>query len=285
MRNKSRQSNRKRKVILVLGVLLGIGFILYPFLSQLYYDQTSASSVDDFREAVEAITPSKQQEESVRLAEAYNEALDPNLGWVDPYTDEERSEGMQTYARMLELREKIGVVNIPKINVSLPIYAGTSERVLQRGAGHLEGTSLPVGGPNTHAVITAHRGLPEARLFTDLDQMEVGDVFSVETMAGELFYEVDEILVVEPTDTDTIMIIEDKDYLTLLTCTPYMINSHRLLVRGVRTDAPPEEILDEIKDEQEKGMMYYLQTYWYYFVIILVTLSATVWIIRRQDKK
>lgn len=274
-----------RGVILGFGVLIGLAFIIYPFFSQLYYDQESSSEVTDFQEAVRAIDPPELKEENVKRAEAYNEALEPNLSWVDPYSEEEREEGVEIYAEMLKLKEKIGVVHIPKIRISLPLYAGTAESILQKGVGHLEGTSLPVGGVNTHSVITAHRGLPEARLFTDLDKMEIGDIFSVETMAGELYYEVDQIKTVEPHETDTVKIVEGEDYLTLLTCTPYMINSHRLLVRGTRTDAPPAEELEKIKNEQEKDFMYYLVTYWYYFITIILALMGVIATLLWQDMK
>lgn len=274
-----------RHLILGFGVILGLAFILYPFFSQVFYDQDANSEVTEFQEAVEAIDPPELKKENVKRAEAYNEALEPNLRWIDPYSEEERKEGVEVYAEMLKVKEKIGIVHIPKIKLSLPLYAGTAESILQKGIGHLEGTSLPVGGENTHSVVTAHRGLPEARLFTDLDQMELGDVFSVETMAGELFYEVDDILVVEPHETDTVKIVEGEDYLTLLTCTPYMINSHRLLVRGTRTDAPPVEALDKIKQAQVKDFMYYLNTYWHYILIILLTLMIVIGVVLWQDMK
>lgn len=282
--DKTSFSEKRGSIVLALGILLGLAFILYPLFSQLFYDQTASSEVNDFQEMVKAIDPPELKEENVRLAEAYNEALEPNLRWIDPYSEEEREAGVAVYAEMLKVNEKIGVVHIPKINITLPLYAGTAESILQKGVGHLEGTSLPVGGENTHSVVTAHRGLPEARLFTDLDKMELGDIFSMETMAGELFYEVDEIVVVEPEETDSVKIIEGEDYLTLLTCTPYMINSQRLLVRGTRTDAPSEEFL-ESKKQQEKNCRYYLTTYWYYFVIVLFTLLGVGFLLSRYDKK
>lgn len=281
---KNEKSTKWPMVILAIGIILGLAFILYPVVSQLFYDLTSSSEVTDFQEAVEAIDPPELKEENVKLAEAYNEALEPNLRWIDPYSEEEREEGVEVYAEMLKVKEKIGVVHIPKINISLPLYAGTAESILQKGIGHLEGTSLPVGGMNTHSVVTAHRGLPEARLFTDLDQMELGDIFSVETMRGELFYEVDNIVVVEPDETDSVKIIEGEDYLTLLTCTPYMINSHRLLVRGTRTEAPPEEV-QEIKKQQEKDWQYYLETYWVYFLVVVLTLIVVGLLLVWQDRK
>lgn len=274
--------SKTKKIILVIGISIGFALILYPFFSQLYYDNLASTEVSDFQQAVEAIDPPELKDQNVKLAEAYNEALEPNLRWVDPYTEAEREEGVQVYAEMLEVQEKIGVLHVPTINLILPVYAGTREFVLQRGVGHLEGTSLPVGGANTHSVLTAHRGLPEARLFTDLDQMELGDVFFVETMAGELYYEVDEILVVEPTETDTVMIVEGEDYLTLLTCTPYMVNSHRLLVRGKRIPAPSEEVVEEVREQTVKDFAYYLRTYGHYLLIILVALLFVAIMIWRQ---
>lgn len=272
-------SNHTRKIVLILVVILGLALVLYPFVSQLYYDHLFSKEVTSFQEDIRTTIPSKENQKNIELAAAYNEALEPNLSWVDPYSAKEREQGVESYAKMLKVKEKIGVLHVPKISLSLPVYAGTAESILQKGVGHLEGTSLPIGGKNTHSVLTAHRGLPNARLFTDLDQVKVKDVFSIETIAGELFYEVDKIQVVEPHETDTIKIIKDKDYLTLLTCTPYMINSHRLLVRGTRIPAPPIEEIEEIKKEKIKNFKYYLTTYWYYFLIILSVLIVTTIVI------
>ena len=132
----------------------------------------------------------------------------------------------------------MGYITIEKIGVELPIYHGTSDAVLQVAAGHLEGTSLPVGGASTHAVISAHRGLPSAKLFTNLDQLEVGDTFTITVLDRTLTYEVDNISIVLPTETDSLKVSEGKDYITLMTCTPYGINTHRLLVRGRRITTP-----------------------------------------------
>ena len=132
----------------------------------------------------------------------------------------------------------MGYITIEKIGVELPIYHGTSDAVLQVAAGHLEGTSLPVGGASTHAVISAHRGLPSAKLFTNLDQLEVGDTFTITVLDRTLTYEVDNISIVLPTETDSLKVSEGKDYVTLMTCTPYGINTHRLLVRGRRITTP-----------------------------------------------
>ncbi|OYQ68334.1 class C sortase [Aerococcus sp. 1KP-2016] len=279
-----KQLNKKSNVILMLGLFFGMAIMLYPLASQLYYDAQITSVTEDYRNSLDEIDIDNEIDERVKLAEAYNEALDPNLNWQDPYSEEEREQGISSYAEMLEVHEQIGIVNIPKINVELPIYAGSSEQVLQKGVGHLEGTSLPVGGENTHSVLTAHRGLPEARLFTDLDKMVEGDIFYVETMAGQLYYEVDQIKVVEPTDIDAVRIEEGEDYVTLLTCTPYMINSHRLLVRGHRIPAPEEaEIVAE--DSIWEKMWHTIQPYWHYIALILlviIIISIVIWRINRK---
>ena len=137
----------------------------------------------------------------------------------------------------------VGHIQIPKIGTDIPIRAGSSEDVLQQGAGHLEGTSLPIGGKSTHTVITAHRGLPNAKLFRNLDQLAYGDVFYISNIKETIAYKVDKIQVVEPSDFEPVLVVENKDYATLLTCTPYMINSHRLLVRGERI--PYHEAIDD----------------------------------------
>lgn len=267
------------KIVLVIGIFLGLGIILYPLFSQLYYDVTSEAANLEFREAVSEVYTPAEKLENIRLAEAYNEALEPNLRWMDPYSSEERQEGVVEYAHMLEVQEKIGIISIPTIDVEIPVYAGTNDSVLHKGAGHLEKTSLPVGGPNTHSVITAHRGLADKRLFRDLDKMEVGDIFYIESMAGTLYYQVDQIIIVEPTDTDTVMIEPGEDYLTLLTCDPYMINSHRLLVRGVRIEAPTEDQVVQGGLQVQKDLAYYLTSYWQYLVLILLALAIVIVII------
>lgn len=239
-----------KKTLFFIGTAFGLCIMFYPLFTQIYYDITSQMHSNHFTDEVKETYVPRQIQENLKLAQAYNEALAPNLNWKDPYTDEERSEGVQTYAKMLEVQEKIGVVHIPNISLSLPIYAGTNERILQKGVGHLEGSSLPIGGKNTHSVLTAHRGLPQARLFTDLDKLKVKDIFSVATISGDIYYEVDQIITISPSETDTVKIEPGKDYLTLLTCTPYMINSHRLLVRGKRITDFSLEQLETIKNNK-----------------------------------
>ena len=234
---------------------MGLGIFAYPAISNYIYQKTADTVNNDFDEAVAQIDDNTIQE-NLNLAHAFNVYLSQATGNItleDPYTQEEKEAGLAEYARMLEVNEQMGHVQIPKIGLDAPIYAGTSETVLQKGIGHMEGTSLPVGGESTHSVITGHRGLPSAELFTELDELEIGDKFYIKYIGGTLAYEVDQIKVVEPTDFSQITIEEGQDYLTLLTCTPYMVNSHRLLVRGHRTEYVEAIQEKEIRENQLGG--------------------------------
>ncbi|HEL2204260.1 TPA: class C sortase [Streptococcus suis] len=220
-------------------ILAGIIIVSYPVISQVYYNYMNQQAVSDFDTGVKSLT-SEDIQKRMELAKAYNGSLH-NIDITDPYTEAELEKGRAEYARMLTVHEKIGSVSVPAINAELPIFAGSSEEVLQKGVGHLEGTSLPIGGNSTHSVLTAHTGLPNARLFTDLDKVKKGDKFFVTNIQETLAYEVDSITVIEPTDFSSLSIVPNEDYVTLLTCTPYMINSHRLLVRGHRIPYNPKE--------------------------------------------
>lgn len=224
----------KKNWLFILIFILGLSIAVYPLISQWYYRVESAEEIIEFKKAAKALDK-EEVARRMELARAYNSTLDVSK-LADPYTEKEKKEGIIEYARMLQIGEMIGHVEIPKINEDLPIYAGTSESILQKGAGHLEGTSLPVGGIGTHTVITAHRGLPTAKLFRNLDRLIEGDVFLIHNLETTLAYKVDQIMVVEPSNFEPVLVIEGGDYATLLTCTPYMINSHRLLVRGHRVD-------------------------------------------------
>lgn len=222
----------KRQIFFVFIFILGLAILLYPFISQWYYRISANEEIRQFNKKISELDE-KELKRRLDLANAYNSTLKPST-LADPYSKSQKEEGVKAYANMLKIEEKIGHIEIPKIDENIPIYAGTSESILQIGAGHLEGSSLPVGGENTHTVITAHRGLPTAKLFTSLDKMEKGDKFYIHVLNEVLAYEVDQILTVEPTNFDPVLVQKGKDYATLLTCTPYMINSHRLLVRGHR---------------------------------------------------
>ena len=266
------KKNWKIILIFVLGLMIAI----YPIISNYYYTVENNNEIKDFNEAVSEM-PSKEVLERIELAKAYNDTLDPSR-LADPYTEREKK-GVENYARMLEVREKIGFIDVPKINQQIPVYAGTSEDVLQHACGHLEGTSLPVGGKDTHSVITAHRGLPQVKLFRDLDKMEVGDIFFFTNVKETLAYKVDQILVVEPWDFEPVLVVEGKDLMTLLTCTPYMINSHRLLVRGHRVPYVPE-----VKEEIERAKFNYKSLIVPGLVLAVVMLIIFLYIRHRRRR-
>ena len=217
-------------VALAALVVVGALVLLYPTVSDLWNSLHQSRVIVSYAEKGEELSAGERAA-LLDEARAYNEGL---VGDEDRLrvTDAERD----AYEGLLDVDSTgvIGTVEIDKIGCSLPIYRGTDPAVLQVGAGHLEGSSLPVGGPSTHAVITGHRGLPSARLFTDLDELEAGDTFRVTVLGETLTYEVDQVKVVEPTDTSDLGIEEGRDLFTLLTCTPYGVNSQRLLVRGHR---------------------------------------------------
>ena len=262
------------KIILIF--ILGLLIATYPIISNYYYTIDNNNQIAEFNEAV-AEMPSKEVLERIELAKAYNDTLDPSR-LAEPYTEREKK-GVENYARMLEVREKIGYIDVPKIGQQIPVYAGTSEDVLQHACGHLEGTSLPIGGKDTHAVITAHRGLPQVKLFRDLDKMEVGDLFFFTNVKETLAYKVDQILVVEPWDFEPVLVVEGKDLMTLLTCTPYMINSHRLLVRGHRVPYVPE-----VKEEIERAKFNYKSLIVPGLILAIVMLIIYLYIRHRRRR-
>lgn len=267
------KKNWKIILIFVLGLMIAI----YPIISNYYYTVENNNQVKDFQEAVSEM-PDKEVLERIDLAKAYNDTLDPSR-LADPYTEREKK-GVENYARMLEVREKIGYIDVPKIGQQIPVYAGTSEDVLQHACGHLEGTSLPIGGKDTHAVITAHRGLPQVKLFRDLDKMEVGDLFFFTNVKETLAYKVDQILTVEPWNFEPVLVVEGKDLMTLLTCTPYMINSHRLLVRGHRV--PYVEAKSQEKGLKKSGFIF-KDIILPLFILLLIIIGILIY--RRMRRK
>lgn len=268
-----------------LVFLVGVLVLAFPIASQLLYYQASHANINAFKKIVTTIDRTEIKRR-LELARAYNASLSGGTNQTtkpflkDPYSDHQKKAGRAEYARMLEVREQIGHVTIPKINQDLPIYAGSGEENLQRGVGHLEGTSLPVGGASTHAVLTAHRGLPTARLFTDLDKMRRGDRFYIEHLGGKLAYQVDDIKVITPDRLEELSIVPDEDYVTLLTCTPYMINSHRLLVRGKRI--PYKESVEH--KDQELGQQRQVKVYGFMILGLVLSLFL-LWYRKRKQKQ
>ena len=223
----------KSTIILILVFFVGLSVMLYPTISDYVNQLHQTRAVANYAADVDKLSDADYTA-YFEAADAFNAqiAADPDaLYFPDRFPSYESTLDVTGTGIM-------GYITIEKIGVELPIYHGTSDAVLQVAAGHLEGTSLPVGGASTHAVISAHRGLPSAKLFTNLDQLEVGDTFTITVLDRTLTYEVDNISIVLPTETDSLKVSEGKDYVTLMTCTPYGINTHRLLVRGRRITTP-----------------------------------------------
>ena len=228
--------SRKAVIYLILGFLIGISVLLYPSFSNYWNSKTQSRAIVDYEAVLEYLEP----EDYTALFQAaydYNEALS-QLEF--PFGSYESVPGYYD-ALKLEGTNIMGYLKIDKIGVELPIYHGTSDTVLNVGVGHLEGSSLPVGGESTHSVMSAHRGLPSARLFTDLDRLEPGDTFQITILDQVLTYQVDQVKIITPKEWNDLMIVEGMDYCTLFTCTPYGINTHRLLVRGVRIETIVEK--------------------------------------------
>ncbi|EPC6133462.1 class C sortase [Enterococcus hirae] len=249
-------SNKKRRYLdsfMTLLFITGIVIFMYPFVSDRINDYLDQQIIRKYQQQA-------QQQKTEELEKIQQEYLEKNRELAksnsspgsDPFSEEEPEKVTQSTIQ----KHTIGVLSIPKINVRLPIFDQTTSFFLEKGASLLAGTSYPVGGESTHAVLSSHRGLPKAKLFTDLDQLEKNDLFFIESQNGKLAYQVDQIKIIEPTDLDDLMIEKGQDLVTLLTCTPYMVNSHRLLVRGHRIPYEDQDIEKEVKkiDSQKNDL-------------------------------
>lgn len=228
-------------ILIILLFLAGLGIVLYPYVSEYVNAKHASHVVVNYDDAVKEITP-EDFSQYFEVAEEYNERLRQN---PNPFSEDNRTEGYET-ALNVDGSGMMGYLEIPKISVKLPFYHGTSGAVLNEAVGHLEGSSLPVGGEGTHVVLSAHRGLPSAKLFTDLPELGEGDIFILNVLDRKMTYQVDQILTVLPTELEALEVEDGQDYVTLMTCTPYGINTHRLLVRGHRIENLPEEEVKSI---------------------------------------
>lgn len=259
-------------LVICIIFLAGLSLLLYPFVANQWNNYRQKQLISGYEQAVSE----KEAAEGIdydaerKKAEDYNEALLPCV-LPDSFALAESSGVDPVYMNTLNIAgdEMMGSVEIPKINIKIPIYHTTEEEVLNKGAGHLEGSSLPVGGANTHAVISAHRGLPSASLFTDLDQLKEGDHFLIHVLDETLCYEVDKISVVKPEDTSALAVEDGQDLVTLLTCTPYGVNTERLLVRGHRVPYVEEEV------KEEKTVLSGSSLHTNYLLWVFVGLSVT----------
>ena len=267
-------------IFIILIFLVGLGFISYPTVSNLWNQAHQSRAIATYSKQVEKLDDSENKK-MLKAARKYNKSLLKKSDyWKLSKKDKKK------YESLLDVSGTgiMGYIEVPKIDCSLPIYHGTDEGALQIAIGHLEGSSLPVGGKNTHCVLSGHRGLPSARLFTDLDQMEEGDIFILNILGRKLAYEVDQIRVVLPEEMSDLEVIEGKDLCTLVTCTPYGINTHRLLVRGHRTKYVEEKV-EEQKEVQTKKMDTRLLIAGAAGAVILAVIIIAVVIRRRKRRR
>ena len=267
-------------IIFGLMFLIGFGILVYPTVADQWNTYRQSRLISSYERTISDMEPEDFTAEWEK-AQAFNDTLTQNSIYGDVFGEEDQELEDTQYWQVLNVGGDgvMGYLSIPKINIKLSIYHGTSDEVLQTGVGHLNGTKLPIGGESTHSVLAAHRGLPSARLFTDIDQLEKGDKFYIHILDETLAYQVDQILdMVDKDDTDTLekalQIEEGKDQVTLFTCTPYGVNSHRLLVRGTRV---PYEGEEEVSSTPVDTMLQSVQNY--YMLYLILGLSVTLLII------
>lgn len=273
----------KRKIsgiLFGLMFLLGFAILIYPTVSNQWNTYRQNQLISSYEELIGKMAEEDFTKEWEK-ANAFNDTIIHNNVFGDVFGEDGDDIKNTEYWQILNVGNDgvMGYVSIPKINVKLSIYHGTADDVLQTGIGHLNGTKLPIGGESTHSVLAAHRGLPSARLFTDIDQLERGDMFYVHVLDETLAYQVDQILdMVDKDDSETLQkalqIEEGQDYVTLFTCTPYGVNSHRLLVRGTRVPYNGEE---EIESTAAESMLKSIQNY--YMIYLILGLSVTLLVI------
>lgn len=272
-------------ILIPIMFLAGLSLLLYPFIANKWNDYRQSQLISSYDTQVNEMQESGgiDYEAEWARAHAFNDALAPYI-LPDSFAVAEASEEDSEYMACLNLTGDgmMGYVEVPKIDIRIPIYHTTTEEVLQTAAGHLEGSSLPVGGENTHAVISAHRGLPSAALFTDLDRLEEGDYFLLYILDDILCYQVDQTTVVEPEDTAALSVVKGEDLATLLTCTPYGVNSHRLLVRGHRVDYEPEVVEESVPDTVAPSLH---TNYLLWVVIGLAVTGAFILLLYLLDRK
>ena len=284
-------SKRKNTIIIIcfiLVILLGAGAAAYPLIASINNEHTQSLVQTEYEEKLHQLDTS-EIDAALAAAREYNKTISTvQIEDIDKLKAE-----LPPYEDLLNLANNgiMGYIEIPAIDIDLPIYHGTTGAAMEKGAGHMEGTSLPVGGVGTHAVISAHSGMASAKLFTDLDKLEIGDIFIITVCNQKLAYEVDNIAVVEPTDIDLIRIDTQQDYVTLLTCTPYGVNTHRLLVRGHRVEMA-EEAIAEVEEKVEPAASTWIEKYEQGILIgvaiflgLLLIALLVYFIKRRKDKK
>lgn len=281
MMKTNRQSEKKGKKFRNLLFWAGFLICIFPVISNIVERQRQADAVATYRQTMEK-EDEKEIEEKWRQANEYNEMLFQAKGGIVEETEEKK------YEELLNIHgtDIMGSLEIPKIQVELPIYHGTEDEVLSNGIGHLEGTSLPIGGENTHSVLTGHRGLPSSKLLVRLDEMKIGDLFFIHTYKEVMAYKVEDIMVVKPEDTAWMEIKGEKDLVSLVTCTPFGINSHRLIVTGYRVDYKEKEYI-KIKPQLPSVREIIVTVFPILFVvsIVVIEIKNRIQTYRRQRRR
>ena len=273
----------RKKWPIILIFLLGLSIFMYLNLTQIYAKISQYQIILSYNRQQATMNEELKKMEMTRIEEYNASLIDNTVVYEDPFEATEKPKDKKNE----QLGDPIGYIAIPKIAVNVPIYEGTSDYTLQKGIGLLEKSSMPVGGEGTHAALTGHRGLPESKLFTDLDEMKIGDVFYIHSLAGTLAYEVESVETVLPHETETLKIQDDRDLVTLITCTPYMVNTHRILVRGARiafnpsTEAAPltptQQIITTV-EEKGPGII------WVFVICsLLIVVGIIIWIKRKKE--
>lgn len=281
MMKTNRQSEKKGKKFRNLLFWAGFLICIFPVISNIVERQRQADAVATYRQTMEN-EDEKEIEEKWRQANEYNEMLFQAKGGIVEETEEKK------YEELLNIHgtDIMGSLEIPKIQVELPIYHGTEDEVLSNGIGHLEGTSLPIGGENTHSVLTGHRGLPSSKLLVRLDEMKIGDLFFIHTYKEVMAYKVEDIMVVKPEDTAWMEIKGEKDLVSLVTCTPFGVNSHRLIVTGHRVDYKEKEYI-KIKPQLPSVREIIVTVFPILFVvsIVIIEIKNRIQTYRRQRRR
>lgn len=293
-----RRGIMKKKIPIILLFIIGIAIFFYPTVSNLITSRNSSKVINEYDDKVSRMSKKDREKEKER-AKAYNDSL-TNLVIKDPFSqDASATNEGDSYANYLNIGEAMAYIVIPKISVKLPIYHGFSERVLQKGIGHVPNTSLPIPGKETHSVLTGHSGLPEAKLFTDLNKLHMGDEFYIQVIDEINTYSIDKIDVLEPENIKAFEILPGENYVTLITCTPYAVNSHRLLIRGTLVNTSTRDKGEIIQEEDvsivEEGKEEINETFnldkykiiisLFIIALILVAISSIIWSKRQRKKR
>lgn len=278
---------RLTTIFSMILIFAGISLALYPTISNILAQKHASQAIAEYNDEIRDMDEEKI--DAVKEAmQQYNEQLG-NAVTQDAIGEQQTG---TSHVDMLDIGDVIGYLTVPVINVNLPIYKGTSQDVLAKGVGYVPETSFPLGGESTHSVLTGHRGLPDAKLFTDMDKVQKKDQFYIHVLDEVLAYEVDQIKVVDPEDTSDLDIVEGKDYVTLVTCTPYAVNTHRLLVRGHRVPYTGEEKAKTVSQIRPAAMAKRVVDVWPWFLFMMAGVAVTegviillIFIKRHHDKK